>query len=232
MLLINSLIRQSYGPVVALLFCLSALAPYGCKQSPFDGLKEGKVIYDVTVEGDEINPMMKAMMPGEIITYFGNDRTCTVISAAMNMMETRLISDAANYSYTTLVSAMGKKVAMVLNKKQVEENYLDRVNLKITYTGQEKEIAGILCKEAMVTDSTNNTYPVYYTEELAVKTPNWSTPFRDINGLLMEYSINMAGMRMNLRAREIVNETHDPSMYQIPEGYEIIDDPKKMKFGF
>lgn len=228
----NNTGRSFTGYILGMLFLLFAISPYGCKRSEYDGLKEGKVIYDVTFEGDEINPMIKALLPSEVITYFGNDRTCMVIAMGMNIMETKLISDAENMKYTTLVSAMGKKIAMIMNKQEVEENFLDRVKLKMVHTSEEKIIAGVSCKKVMVTDSTDNTYPVYYTDEISVENPNWSTPFREIDGLLMEYSINISGMTMNLVAKEIQNSKNELSFYEIPEDFEIIEDPEEIKSFF
>ena len=215
---------------VAAVVLLSGLMPYGCNNSPVDGLKEGKVIYDVTFETGEMNAMMKAMLPSQVITYFSNNKTCTVISMGMNMMETRLISDAMSYQYTTLVSAMGRKVAMVMDKKQVESNFIDKVDLQVRHTSEKKEIAGVSCKQAIITDSTNHTYPVYYTEEISIKQPNWSSPFHDIDGLLMEYSIRLGGIVMNLKAKEVVNVVTEKSFFEIPEGYEIIKDPSEFNF--
>lgn len=226
---LNKKISLAFLP--AIVFLLVAVAPYGCKRGEFDGLKEGKVIYDVTFEG-EINPMVKAMLPSEIVTYFGDNKTCMVVETAMNVMDTKWISDASLYTQTIMVSGMGRKMAMVLNKKQVDENYIDRVALKIVHTGEVKEIAGVQCKKATVTDSTQNTYDVYYTEDLAIDDPNWSNPFREIDGLMMEYSISLAGVRMFLKAKEIVNVKHNPDLFTIPGDYEIVDDPKELRFGF
>jgi GLPGLI family protein len=223
-------IVRSLLPAIILL--LVAVAPYGCKRSEFDGLKEGKVVYDVTFEGEEINPMVQAMLPSEVVTYFSNNKTCMVISMGMNVMDTKLVSDASTYTYTTMVAAMGKKIAMVLNKEQVDKNYLDRVELKVMHTDEMKEIAGVQCKKATVTDSTDHTYDVYYTEELALNDPNWSSPFRDIDGLLMEYSIAVGGMKMNLKAKEIVNTEQNQDIFKIPEGYEIVKDANEFRFGF
>lgn len=224
--------NRSYftGIILALCWIAVVALPYGCSQSPFDGLKEGKVIYDVTFETADMNPMMKAMLPSEVVTYFGDNKTCTVISMGMNMMETRLISDAKSYQYTTLISAMGRKVAMVLDKKQVEKNFVDRVDLQVRHTSETKNIAGVTCRQVIITDSTNHTYPVYYTSEIAVNDPNWSSPFKEIEGLLMEYSISLGGMVMSLKAKEIINTKNEPSFFEIPEGYEIIKDPSEFKF--
>ncbi|MDQ3050227.1 MAG: hypothetical protein M3Q95_05020 [Bacteroidota bacterium] len=228
----NPRVNPSYftGLVLALAWMVVVLLPYGCSQSPFDGLKEGKVIYDVTFETADMNPMMKAMLPSEVVTYFRDNKTCTVISMGMNMMETRLISDAKSYQYITLISAMGRKVAMVLDRKQVEKNFVDRVNLQVRHTSETKDIAGVTCRQAIITDSTNHTYPVYYTREIAVNDPNWSSPFKEIEGLLMEYSISLGGMVMSLKAKEIINTQNEQSFFEIPEGYEIIKDPSEFKF--
>jgi len=229
---LNNKLRNFRAGTLALLFLAVAVAPYGCKTSEFDGMKEGKVVYDVAYEGDDMPPMMKALLPSEVTTYFGNNQTAMVISMNMNMAETKLISDAVNLKQVTLVSAMGRKIAMVMDKAKVEENYLDRVDLKIVHTNEEKEIAGIVCKQVLVTDSTDHTYAVYYTEDLDIDKPNWSTPFREIKGLLMEYSVKINGIKMNLKAKEIVNVKHDPAFFSIPEGYEIISDPKELRMGF
>ncbi len=226
--------RNTTGILSGIVFflCWMFLAPVhtGCNSSEFNSIKEGMVVYDVSFETNEMSPMIKAMLPSEVTTYFSDNKTCTVISMGMNMMETRLISDAMNYTYTTLVSAMGRKVAMVMDKKQVESNYLDRVALQVRHTSDKKEIAGISCSQALITDSTNHTYPVYYTEEILVKDPNWSSPFHDIEGMLMEYSINLNGIVMNLKAKKIVNNVNDKSLFEIPKGYEIIKDPSEFKF--
>lgn len=218
------------GSLVALLFAVSFLMPYGCSRSPFSNIDEGKIVYAVELdESENINPMMKAMIPSEATCYFGNSRTCFVMAGPMGVFESRTISDASVYKLTTLISAMGKKMAMVLDKNQVEQNFADRVDLKMEYTGNSKQIAGVECKEVLVTDSIGNTYPVYFTEDLNVEKPNWNTPFREIEGMLMEYSVQFGNIRMKLTAKEIVNEKHDPLLFTIPEGYEIITDPSKLK---
>ena len=218
------------GIALAFLWLVIAVAPYGCSRSPFDGLEEGKVVYEVTYETEGMNPMVKAMLPSEVITYFSNNKTSTVISMGMNMMEMRMISDSKNQKHTVLFDGMGNKVALVLDKEQVEKNFKDKVRLQVRHTSETKEIAGVKCKQAIITDSTNHTYPVYYTEALALNSPNWSSSFSDIDGLLMEYSFSMNGIVFNLKAKEIVNTKNEQSFFEVPEGYKIVTDPSELNF--
>lgn len=209
----------------------SMLATYACNNGSGQP-GEGRIVYAVSVEGDAVDPMMKAMMPSEITTYFKNHMTTTIISMGMGMMETRMISDATARQYSTLISAMGKKVAMVMDGKTVEENFSDRVPLKVRYTEEMKEIAGLQCHQAMITDSTDNQYAVYYTDALGTVDYNWSTPFREIKGMMMEYSIRFDNVVLKLTAKEVVREPNDSSLFVVPPGYEVITDPAQMEMIF
>jgi len=210
---------------------LSIFSYYGCSHSAGTP-GEGHIVYQVSLEGDDVDPMMKTMMPSEITTYYKGNQTATVISMGMGMMETRMISDAAARTYSTLISAMGKKVAMVMNGQQVDQSFSGRAPLKVRYTDETKEIAGVRCRQAMVTDSTENSYPVYYTDELGKSAFNWSTPYKEIEGMLMEYSIRFDNIVMKLSAKEIVHEPADSSVFAVPSDYQRITDPEQMEMLF
>jgi GLPGLI family protein len=225
------LMKMKYLPGISTIiwFLTVILLPVGCSQSRFQG-KEGRIVYDVSFETENMNPLVKAMLPTEVNTYFKDGITCTVISMGMNVMETRLISDSKNFTYTTLVKGMGRKVAMVLDKNKVKEHFKDHMDLKVMHTGEIKEIAGLKCTKAMITDSTDNTYPVYYTNDLPVEDPNWSTPYHGIDGILMEYSINFGNMVMTLKAKKIEHTEVVKEMFTIPDDYELIENPGDLDF--
>lgn len=223
----NRLINSLAGYGLLLFTVYSMLATYGCGEAATSE-SEGRIVYSVSIEGEDIDPMMKAMMPSEIFTHFKGKATSTVISMGMGAMETRMISDAAMKTYSTLVNAMGKKVALVLNGDQVMNSFRDRVPLKVRITDENKEIAGVNCYKVIVTDSTQNTYEVYFTKDLGVADYNWSTPYSEIQGLLMDYSIRFDNVVMKLTAKEIVREPCDSTMFSVPEGYQIITDPEQM----
>lgn len=224
------LISKAPGPFLVIMLLFSVLSPYGCKRSAYDGMGEGKIVYEVELEGGEqMNPMMKAMVPGEAVCFFTKNATSMVLNGPMGIMEMRFISDASAYTYTAVVSAMGKKAAMVFDKEKINASYGQRPRLQMDFTNETRQIAGVECRKVIVTDSTNHTYPVYFTDELNIKEPNWSTPFREIDGMLMEFSMNLGGMKLKMKAREISGGKPTPDLFQIPEGYEIISNPEELK---
>ena len=40
-----------------------------CERSAYYGMKEGSVVYDMELVGDKLDPMIKAMMPSEAVSY-------------------------------------------------------------------------------------------------------------------------------------------------------------------
>ena len=212
-------------------FLISSFYFYGCDSDSkvMGHLDEGIVVYDVDFENVD-DGFSGAMMPSEIKTYVLNGMTATLISAGMGLVETKVISNPVDKEYQTLVSAMGQKIALVMNEQQVVGNFQDRVSLELTYTGNEKEIAGVNCKEVVVRDSTDNVYSVYYCDAFNIENPNWGTPFHEINGVLMEYSMKFGDAVMNLKANRILKDSVRSDFFLVPDDYEIITDPSQLEF--
>lgn len=205
------------------------MSGYGCKHAAGDGSREGKVLYEVSYSDTLKNGPFAAFLPKEMTLYFKDNKTNAEFKAGMGLITTRFLSDADERKFSTIFKGFGKKSAMIFDERAVEKNFLDRVNLKLVETGNTKDIAGMKCREVNVTDSTDNTYQVYYTEDVNLESPNWCTPFRDIDGLMLEYSVKVNNIVMNLKAKSIVFEKVDSAQFTIPADFEIITDPKKFK---
>lgn len=183
---------------------------------------EGYITYQIEYLNADSLQGMEAMLPEEMILYFKENKTCTEIKLGGGLFETRMISDGVNLTMNTLVQALGQKSVLKLNKQDVDLNYSDRIPLKLSVTNNTKSIAGYSCSEILVEDSTGNSFNVYFTKELNVVNPNWSTPFRDIDGILLDYSLSFNGMIMHLIAKEITFKAVDSSLFVVPDNYTII----------
>jgi hypothetical protein len=223
------MIRRNTGYICLLLFIFVLLNGYGCKNEAHEGNSEGKVVYEVSYPDTLKNGPMGAMLPKEMTLYFRENKTNAEFKMGMGLITTHFMSDASEKKFSTLFKGFGKKSAMVFNEAAVKKNFLDHVDLKLVETGNTKEVAGYKCREVNVTDSTDHTYNVYYTEDVNIDSPNWCTPFKEIDGLMMEYSVKVNDIVMNLKAKSVVFEKVDSTLFTIPPDYEIISDPKKFQ---
>ena len=223
------MLKRLSGYAVFILFIMTLMSGYGCKHMAGEGSKEGRVVYEITYPDTLKQAPFAAFLPKEMTLYFKDNKTNAEFKAGMGIITTRFMSDADQRKFSTLFKGFGKKSAMIFDEEAVKRNFLDRVELKLVETGHTKQVAGMNCREVNVTDSTDHTYQVYYTEDINLESPNWCTPYRDIDGLMLEYSVNVNNIVMNLRAKSVIFEKVDSSQFSVPADYEIITDPKEFK---
>jgi len=223
------MIRKWSGYTAFLLLANVLLSGYGCKHKGAGGSAEGKVVYEISYPDTIKQGPMAAMLPKEMTLYFKDDKTNAEFKMGMGLIVTSFMSDAGEKKFSTLFKGFGKKSAMILDEESVKKNFIDRVDLKLVETGATKDVAGIKCREVNVTDSTDNTYQIYYTEDINLESPNWCTPYRDIDGVMLEYCVKVNNMVMNLKAKSVVFEKVDSTVFIVPPDYEIITDPKQFR---
>ena len=202
------------------LVLLVSLLWMGCERSPYYGMSEGKVVYELEMDAEGIPAMMSAMMPSEAVTWFSNGRSCTVMEGAGGFFENRLLLDPEKKLFASLTSMMGNKVAVVMDSDSVMGKAKNK-NLEIDYTGNKKEIAGIMCQEAVIKGDSGAVFRVFFTDELDVRAPDMGAMFSQIDGLMMEYEIEMRDFRLKLKAKEVSADKPDPELFTIPKDYEI-----------
>ena len=223
------MLKRITGYVSFSLLLIALGGGYGCRHMAGNGSSEGKIVYEITYPDTLKENPMAAMLPKEMTLYFQDNKTNAEFKIGMGMIVTRFMSDAIDKKFSTLFKGFGKKSAMVFDEAAVKKNFLDRVDLKVVETGNTKEVAGIKCREVNVTDSTDHTYQVYYTDDINLETPNWCTPYNKIDGMMLEYSVKVNNIVMNLKAKSVVFEKVDSTQFIVPDDYEIITDPKQFK---
>lgn len=207
------------------LFFLCTLLLMGCSKSPYDGMREGKVVYDLEIQSEEIPLLFDMMMPSEATVWFSEGKSCLVMEGAVGAMKIRVISDPDRRIYASLVSMVGQKSGVLSNPDSVEAFRKDTSGHTIEYTGKTKNIAGLECREAIVRDVSGQVFRVFFTSELDVMTPNWGMSFAEIDGLLMEYGFELENIKMHLKAKKVTADKPDPALFAIPSDYELTREP-------
>lgn len=221
-------------PIYVFLF-LSALSTvlFSFKQAA--KITEGVVVFDIAFL--DLTPEMKqaeAMLPKTLTMYFKGQNMRGEMPTAMGTTTT--ISNEKKKEFYVLMDMMGQKTAIKqteadLKKQQQEQDVKD---IKVTYSAETKTIAGYLCKKAIISftmKGEKETVECFYTDELPIVGNKNSTPgFDQIKGFMMEYSINMSGVKMKMTAKSVRAEKVDDSKFTLPEGYTVktMEELKKM----
>lgn len=198
-------------------------------------LTEGVVEFDIAFM--DLTPEMKqaeAMLPKTLTMYFKGQNMRGEMPTAMG--NTITIANEKKKEFYVLMDMMGQKTAIKqteadIKKQQQEQDVKD---VKISYPNETKTIAGYTCKKAIITftmKGDKETVECYYTEDLpVVGNKNASPGFDQIKGFMMEYNINMSGIKMKMTAKKVRPEKVDDNKFVLPEGYTIktMEELKKM----
>jgi GLPGLI family protein len=207
--------------VVFLLLIL--VTGYGCNPFTTDNISEGVIQYEITYPVSTSDNVMASLMPTEMKYQFKNHNSAAELSAGMGMFSTSFISNAASKTLTQLVKIMNKRYALVSNNKEVDELIQEQPKIQITFTKDTKVIAGYKCKKAIVTlPETKQKFDVFYTKDIDIKNPNWSSPFREIDGVLMEYQIKRYNVEMRFTAKSVTDTKVEDAIFELPGDYKKI----------
>lgn len=178
---------------------------------------EGIIKYDVSFE--------KSGLPTEALDLFKNAEVKQYISPNkcrmdMNMVMQNIttITDLKEQTSVSIMDVAGKKYLIKMDKEQVKKARESKWDAKITYSTETKIIAGYLCKkgEALIEDKLG-TVPegtvmdFYYTEEIPVN--EIDAVYKGVKGFLLEYSMDMGGMRVTFVANSVNKQKVDQNMF-------------------
>lgn len=195
----------------------------GCNVFTTEKVSEGMIQYDVTYPHGASDNFMTSLMPTEMKYRFKNNNTCSELSAGLGMFSTSFVADAQKKTLTQLVKIMNKKFALVSDMNEVDQLINEHPKMKIDFVNSTKTVAGYRCKKAKVTlIDTKETFDVYYTKDINVKNPNWYSPYREIDGVLLEYQIKRYNIEMRLIAKNVSDIAVDDSLFTLPPDYKRV----------
>lgn len=202
-----------------------ALILSSCENTLFkSGISEGKIEYEISYPNIPQENFILELLPKTMITTFVDNNYRSDIIAGMGIFKTSIICSEDNENLIHSIKMLKTKYASELSEKDFESFNPEFNDVEITLTNDTKKIAGYSCKSADVLvegDSTWN-FKVFYTDEINIRKSNAHTPFKQINGVLMEYQFLSNNILMNFIATKIIAKEVDAEAVQLEDGYEMV----------
>jgi GLPGLI family protein len=206
LILISILLLSGVGAF----FCLP-----GCGVLGGNGITEGVIEYDITYPKMDSNNMMASGMPDKAYLRFKNNNMSNDMSAVMGLVSITYISNNDSNKVEQRLTLFGKKYA-----SSIPADYLEKMNgsyLSSIEKGKTtSEIAGYKCKEAIVKLTSGEEIKVFYTNDIGIKSPNWSNPYATIDGVLMDFQMERYGVVMRLRATSVLAQKVEDEAFKVP----------------
>ena len=219
---------KAFGIVAVIAILFPAFIYAGGK--PFEGI----ITYKISYPDSKISESQLAMFPKVMtISIKGNKSR---IDKSSGMGNQTIITNYSEKNRVVLIDIMGQKLAIKETTAEIQkENEKDPIG-KIEITSETKTIVGYLCKKAIVTteqDGEKTVYEAWFTSELGSKDINFDRSiFKDIDGLLMEFSTKEDGNLQKLNVTGIEKKSISDKDFEIPPDFKLTTmEELKSKFG-
>lgn len=213
--------RLKHSIIKILLITLPLFITFSCKK----GSNEGTIEYNIEFNEEERkqNEIID-LLPDKMKYFFKNKSSISEISY-MGVFRTAYISDFQNKTNTILFYFMPNKYYCTTSFGEQTLGYDPMPGIQLQETGESKEMNGIKAYKVHVTfkDGKTAPYDIWYTKEFKVHNPNWHTPYKEINGVLLDFRIKMKGISMHFTLNNFSEEPIDSAKFSIQKSYKKVN---------
>lgn len=210
-----------------LLFILITLITSCGNYNTSGKIEEGVIKYDIKYFQSEAENPIISLLPTSMTYKFKDDNISQRIEGWMGIFHMAAISIPKKDENTALLKILNKKYlyqSLITNGKSF--GYDEMPGMKITLVNDSiKTIAGYKCHKAIVSfsDTTKTPFDIFYTNDIELKNPNRNNPFREIDGVLLQYQMCFQNIRMLLAAKKIEGIEIPDEAFEVPDGYETVN---------
>ncbi len=190
-----------------------------------DRIKEGYIEYDIEYLDDSLDNFMKGLLPKKMTIKFKNNNTINKIEGFSGIVSFTHIQNFRDKRNITLVKVLNKKYKYIEKINDKSMFFDDLPGMKIELQDTTIEICGFKSQKAkiIVPDSDIEPFFIYYTNDIIINNVNAQTPFKSIDGVLLEFQMDIYDMPMKLTAVKVQEAEISSDDFNIPKGYDSIN---------
>ena len=186
-----------------------------CSRPGGKSIHQGEIHYDVHYEG-HVTLMPKDLMPKNLVVLFKNDNIVYELVSPFGNSGITNLSNPSKEINDTYLSLFTIRYFYPSKPGELYPGFEAMSGMEVTKTSKSLVLCGFKCKNAEVTFPADRSkiYNVWYTDEIPVRNPNASTPFSEIDGVLLSFFFFIGRSEFHFEAqnvykKDIPDETFD-----------------------
>ncbi|MEA1886630.1 MAG: hypothetical protein U9N72_05425 [Bacteroidota bacterium] len=209
--------------VIASLVCIILLGLFSCKKSSLKSIDEGEIHYKITFH-DRNAVLPDELMPNSMVVRFKNDKTLLEITSPIGNNGVFIITKPDNNQIQTFIRVLGMKYYYQGPANEIPPGINPMSNMDLKNTNEVVTILDLKCKKTVVTIPEKDfTYDLWYTEEIYIKDPNSYNPFKDIDGVLINFFFIMGDIIIEFEAEGIYFRPVPDKAFEKVQNFRRID---------
>jgi GLPGLI family protein len=197
-------VRFSFILFIAVLI---AMAGYSCKERGGKYIDQGEIHYNIDYIGS-VGSLPKDVMPKNMIVSFKNDKILFEMVSPFGNSGIINLSNPDKDIFDTYFSLFTIRYYYAAEPGELFPGFDAMEGIEIKKTSKTSVICGFNCKNAEVTfpADRDKIFNIWYTNEIKVKNPNASSPFSQIDGVLMSFFFFLGPTELHFEAETVYNK--------------------------
>jgi GLPGLI family protein len=206
--------------IIITVFIVSASCEYTDNQPK---ISSGKIDYKITYLNADLNKKTMSILPSRMKLMFNDKQAANNIEGFMGIYRLNAITNFHTRKCSTILKVLDKQY--LFNGRRDEQMccFDTMEGMEIQETNETKIIAGFNCKKSIIRlPATNETFDIYYTDEIDLKHPNSTNPYKNVKGVLMEFELNLLYLRMRFVAEKYQALGNNDFKNKLPEDSKVV----------
>ena len=189
---------------VLLIAGLILLISYSCRERGGKYISQGEIHYNIEYSGST-GSFAKDLMPKNLVVSFKNDKILFEILAPIGNSGIINLVNPDLKLYDTYINMLGQRYYYPGTPGELHPGFGSMAGMELEKTDKTTVMCGYNCKNAEVTFPSDRSkkHEIWYTDEIKVKNSNMSTPFHEIDGVLMSFFFIMGKSELRFDAESV-----------------------------
>jgi len=208
---------------ILIAFVVIILIGFSCKNRGDKGISEGEIHYNIEYRGNT-GRIPKEMLPKTLVIYFNQNKILVELLSVFGSSGIVNLTNHEDEIYDTYFSFFSLKYYYEASKGELFPGFEAMEGIKINKTQEEAIICGFHCKNAKVTlpSDRNKILSIWYTDDINVKSSNIATPFKEIDGVLMDFSFFLGETEIHCSAENVYSKTVNDNTFARRKNYQKV----------
>lgn len=196
--------------IISIIIFFLVVISFSCREQGGKNISQGEIHYAIEYEGN-LGGVPKEVLPQNLIVYFKKDKLLFEMVSSFGNSGIINLTNPDEGIFDTYFSLFTLKYYYAAAEGELFPGFEGMEGMELKKTSQITQICGFNCRNAEVTFPADRSkvLSVWYTEEIDVKNSNVSTPFKDIDGVLMDFFFYLGTTKVHFSAENVYNKEID-----------------------
>lgn len=187
----------------------------------------GRIDYKITYLNTDLDNKTTEILPKRMKLIFNENEAVNNIEGFLGFYKLDAITNFRSRKCSTMLKVFDKNYLFKGRRDEMMCCFDSMDEMIIKETSEIRNIAGFNCHKAEIyLPSARRSFDIYYTGEIGLRHPNATNPYYKIEGVLMEFELNLLYLKMRFTAEKFQPLEEASSLPDFPKNIRIISRDK------